>query len=130
LEISKGKKENKMTTVFDNPDGTMYTAKLLPKNPRAKRPPTKKEYRIVSLLDHPTTPFKNIIIMTKTSMTGCTVDGFGIARKHFPAQIPFPNDISICTTTYETAKFWGADPVQHHLHVFAEGITASLLIFD
>ena len=104
----------------------MYTAKLLPKIQRAKP----RECRIVSLLDHPSTPFVNVIIMTKKSMAGRAADGYNVARKHIPTHIHLHPNLSVCTTVYKTAAVWGADPAQHHLHVFAEGITASLLIFD
>jgi len=109
-------------TVFANPDGTIYVAKMLPRKPRAKTPlppPPKKVYRIRSLLDHPNTPFRNAVI----TVNGHIIDANGsdLVRMHIPAHIPLPQGLCVCTTyNYDVADHIGADPVRHHLHVFDE----------
>ena len=100
----------------------MLFAKMLPKKPRAKTPPPpppKKVYRVVSLLDHPNTPFKNAVI----TINGRIIDanGYDLARAHIPTHIPLPEGLCVCTTfTHDIADNVGADPARHHLHVFDE----------
>jgi hypothetical protein len=115
------------SAVFENPDGTLYRATLV-SVPRK----SKKEYRIVSLVEHPATPFKNIVILTKQKLKRSNANGVAIARKHLPPYISMPPDVCISTShtvshSNNVTQTLGADHTQHHLHVFDSNI---LVIYD